>query len=94
LHFCICVTEFHMCSQRKRRSTIHILQLSRVHYDSDVPDDMFCSQGLDELLCLPIAETTRNPVQDKNQRFLAASFSRQNVGRTRTYARPGLSDLY
>ncbi|GFG39338.1 hypothetical protein Cfor_08291 [Coptotermes formosanus] len=52
------------------------------------------AQDLNELLCMPIAETVRNPVQDRNQRFLAASFSRQNVGRTKPYPRPGLSDLY
>jgi hypothetical protein len=55
---------------------------------------MFCSQTLNEQLCVQIAETVRNPAQDRNQRFLAASFSRQDPGRARTYARPGLKDMY
>jgi hypothetical protein len=55
---------------------------------------MFCFQGLNEQLCMQIAETVRNSAQERNQRFLAASFSRQDHGRARTYARPGLKDLY
>jgi hypothetical protein len=77
-----------------RNLVFNLQQLSLIHYDSDVPDETFYSQDLNELLCMPIAETVRNPVQDRNQRFLAASFSRQNVGRTKPYPRPGLSDLY
>ncbi|PNF38994.1 hypothetical protein B7P43_G05983 [Cryptotermes secundus] len=51
-------------------------------------------EGLDEQLCMQIAETFRNSAQERNQRFLAASFSRQDHGRARTYARPGLKDMY
>ncbi|KDR07029.1 pentatricopeptide repeat-containing protein 2, mitochondrial-like [Zootermopsis nevadensis] len=51
-------------------------------------------ETLNEQLCVQIAETVRNQSQDRNQRFLAASFGRQDLGRARTYARPGLKDLY
>jgi len=61
---------------------------------SELHAEMFCSQGLNEQLCVQIAEIVRNPIQERNQRYLAASFHRQDGGHARTYARPGLKDMY
>ena len=52
-------------------------------------------QNLDEQLCSQIAEISRTPNQDRNKGYLAASFNRQDPRtRKRTYARPGLKEMY
>ncbi|PSN51224.1 hypothetical protein C0J52_10560 [Blattella germanica] len=50
---------------------------------------------IDEQLCTPIAQVVLNSNQDRNRKFVAASFNRDDRGgRARAYARPGLKDLY
>nr|CAD7206160.1 unnamed protein product [Timema douglasi] len=46
---------------------------------------------LDDILCSEITATT--PMQPRDRRFLAASFTRQDTGPGRPHFRPGLRDL-
>lgn len=84
----------------KLRSAVEKLNNKEVTHDFQNVEKRLREGGhitkmsLDEQLCIQIAEAVKKPFQERNQRMLAASFSRQDQSRSRAYARPGLKDLY